>query len=452
MRRSYPQITLILALTLSLFTASFAQTAQPAKRKKLKDFGSSVKRLKWDPNKNATTELPAPGAKANADDDDVIRVDTSLVTCELLVVDQHGKSVTGLTTEDFSIAEDETPQTVGHFLLGDNISVPRTIVLIIDYSGSQKPYLKNSVTAAKVLVDKLGPKDMMAIVTDDVELIHDFTSDKNKLKKKLDWLERQTEANFVTLGPFSLSRPQFGRSKQYSALLATLNEAFEETDVRPIIIFQTDGDEALSLRNPVVEVTLPEGLEGEDLQRAQRNIEFHKQMLSKSMSEFSFDDLYRAVERSRATVYTVIPGLKLLGFTPQQQFEMSWTEFQQKQFELLGQVPADRRRTLEERWKKQMQSYETITLKARVERTAKMQSALAGVAPLTGGWTEFLQKPEEADAIYSRIFSDINQRYIVGYYPTNKERDGKRRKIDFAVKGHPEYQIYGRRSYFAPNQ
>ena len=410
MRTSYPQITLILALTLSLFTASLAQTAQPAKRKKLKDFGSSIKRLKWDPNKNAATELPAPGAKANADDDDVIRVDTSLVTCELLVVDQHGKSVAGLTAEDFSIAEDDTPQTVGHFLLGDNVSVPRTIVLIIDYSGSQKPYLKNSVAAAKVLVNKLGPRDMMAIVTDDVELIHDFTSDKSKLKKKLDWLEKQTEGDFLALGPFSLSRPQFGRSKQYSALMATLNEAFEETDVRPIIIFQTDGDEALSLRNPVVEVTLPEGLEGEDLERARRSIEFHKQSLAKNMSEFSLDDLYRTVERSRATVYTVIPGLKLLGFTPQQQFEMSWVESQQKQLELLGQLPADRRRTLEERWKRQMQNYEMINMKARVERTAKMQSALAGVAPLTGGWTEFLQKPEEADAIYSRIFSDINQR------------------------------------------
>lgn len=452
MRRFYPQITLILVLTLSLFTASLAQTAQPAKRKKLKDFGSSVKRLKWDPGKNAATQLPAPGAKANADDDDVIRVDTSLVTCELLVVDQHGKSVTGLTGEDFSIAEDDTSQTVGHFLLGDNISVPRTIVLIIDYSGSQKPYLKTSVTAAKVLVDKLGPKDMMAIVTDDVELIHDFTSDKNKLKKKLDWLERQTEGDFLALGPFSMSRPQLGRSKQYSALMATLNEAFEETDVRPIIIFQTDGDEALSMRNPIVEITVPEGLEGEDLARAQRAVEFHRQSLVKNMSEFSLDDLYRTVERSRATVYTVIPGLKLQGLTPQQQFEMTWVEYRQTQTELLGQLPADRRRTLEERWKKQMQNYEIINMKARIERTAKMQSALAGVAPLTGGWTEFLQKPEEANAIYSRIFSDINQRYIVGYYPTNKERDGKRRKIDFAVKGHPEYQIYGRRSYFAPSQ
>ena len=57
----------------------------------------------------------------------------------------------------------------------------------------------------------------------------------------------------------------------------------------------------------------------------------------------------------------------------------------------------------------------------------------------------------QADAIYARIFSDINQRYIVGYYPTNKLRDGKRRKIHFEVIGHPEYQILGRRSYFAPS-
>jgi hypothetical protein len=75
---------------------------------------------------------------------------------------------------------------------------------------------------------------------------------------------------------------------------------------------------------------------------------------------------------------------------------------------------------------------------------------MASLATVSGGWADFLEKPEQADAIYSRIFSDINQRYIVGYYPANKERDGKRRKIEFKVKGHPEYQVYGRLSYFAP--
>ena len=43
-------------------------------------------------------------------------------------------------------------------------------MLIIDYSSSQRPYIENSIAAAKTLVDKLRPNDQMAIVTDDVEL------------------------------------------------------------------------------------------------------------------------------------------------------------------------------------------------------------------------------------------------------------------------------------------
>ena len=79
-----------------------------------------------------------------------------------------------------------------------------------------------------------------------------------------------------------------------------------------------------------------------------------------------------------------------------------------------------------------------------------MQSALALLATITGGWANFLSDPSQADEIYSRIFSDINRRYIVGYYPTNKEHDGKRRRISVVVRGHPEYIVMGRKSYYAP--
>ena len=363
---------------------SFAQSSsEPPKRKKLKDFGSSLKRQKWDPEKNAV-EVKGPGAELN--EGDVIRIDTSLVSCELLVVDERGNNVSGLTAEDFSIVEDGASQTVAHFLKGDNIDVPRSIVLIIDYSGSQKSYLKDSVKAAKVLVDKLGPKDLMAIVTDDVELVVDFTSDKKKLKSKLNSLVQISGVDSV----FSSGLEHFGRSKQYSALMATLNEAFTEEDIRPIIIFQTDGDEAFYLQNSPVALPFSKPLKGH----------FRRQM-EKEIPQFSLDDVYRSVERSRATVYTVIPGVK----PPESQPD---------------------------------------------EEQVDIRSLLSRVAPLSGGWTESLETPDQAGAIYGRIFSDINQRYIIGYYPTNKEQNGKRRKIDFKVKGHPEYQIYGRRSYFAP--
>jgi hypothetical protein len=137
------RIPLIAALTLTLFTCAFAQSTPP-KKKKIKDFGSSLKRLKWDPQKNA-----AEAQYEEVGEGDVIRIDTSLVSCEMLVLDKSGKAVSGLTVDDFSVAEDGTPQKIEHFFMGDNVKVSRSIVLIIDYSGSQLPYLANSIAAAR---------------------------------------------------------------------------------------------------------------------------------------------------------------------------------------------------------------------------------------------------------------------------------------------------------------
>jgi len=49
----------------------------------------------------------------------------------------------------------------------------------------------------------------------------------------------------------------------------------------------------------------------------------------------------------------------------------------------------------------------------------------------------------------TRILNDMNRRYIVAYYPTNRTRDGKRRTVSIEVRGHPEYVILGRKTYFS---
>jgi hypothetical protein len=77
------------------------------------------------------------------------------------------------------------------------------------------------------------------------------------------------------------------------------------------------------------------------------------------------------------------------------------------------------------------------------------QMAMVQLAKLTGAWPEFLETPEQADEIYTRILTDIDRRYIIGYYPTNRARDGKRRKVSVEVRGHPEYLVWGQKSYFA---
>jgi len=103
-------------------------------------------------------------------------------------------------------------------------------------------------------VDKLNPRDMMAIVTDDVELLVDFNRRQRTLKRKLDSLEKK-----ATSGGW-LSIRKFGRSAQYSALMATLMEAFNDEDQRPLIIFQTDGDELGFLRNSTLLDSIPPNL------------------------------------------------------------------------------------------------------------------------------------------------------------------------------------------------
>ena len=76
-------------------------------------------------------------------------------------------------------------------------------------------------------------------------------------------------------------------------------------------------------------------------------------------------------------------------------------------------------------------------------------SAQAFLAGITGGWADFLEEPEQATKVYSKILSDVNRRYVVGYYPSNKLHDGKRRTIKIEVRGHPEYIVHGRSSYYA---
>ena len=433
------QTILIALVSLSLLTQS------PPKRKKVKDFGSSLKRLKWNPQKNAA-ETRSDKKEPILDEGDVIRIDTSLVSSDLLVLDQKGNNVSGLTAVDFVIAEDGVQQSVGHFFNGDNVDVPRTIVLIIDYSGSQLPYLYNSIKAAKVLVDKLGPRDLMAIVTDDVDLLVDFTADKKQLKDKLDTVLERLKGK-----PFPIESadffPRLGRSRQYSALMATLKEMFNKEDMRRIVIFQSDGDEAYFLRNPVVGVTGPR-LYGEKLAKAQRRLPFY--MNDSVELEFSLDDLYKTIEQERVTLYSVIPGIRLWGLSHEEQLRKVRAGPAVGTPGWMGHLsPRERAELLERLRRQKNKKVDEDEAKLSLETIAKLQAIVASVATISGGWADFLETPEQADAIYSRILSDINQRYIVGYYPTNKARDATRRRIEFKIKGHPEYQVYGRLSYFA---
>jgi len=364
----------------------------------------------WSLTQSSRTKNTASG-KTNDGEEEIVRVDTDLVVAPVLVVDKDEKFVTGLTKNDFIVKEDDTPQEVASFSLGDSKDVPRSIVLIIDYSGSQLPYIQTSIEAARMLVDKLNPRDRMAVVTDDVNLLVDFTSDKDLLKSRLDGLKQSALSGAL------------GASDQYDALLATLTELFDTEDVRPIVIFQTDGDQLESLKGgtpqPSNQYSLPR--------------------------KHGLADILVATEKARATVYSVISGVRFVGIPEtdlMKRAEADWANRANASRQLSGQnnnggnsfKPSDE------------------NLKRMASQWVRRHTALAALAKFTGAWAEFLEQPGQANEIYNRILTDIDRRYVIGYYPTNRARDGKRRKVRIEVRNHPEYAVLGQKSYFAREQ
>ena len=435
-------------LVLCLLTSLAVSQEKP----KLKDFGSSLKKLKWDLSQNAAVERKSNSkADRNSTSDDVVRVETLLVQSDVLVLDSRGQPVQGLTADNFVVTEDGKPQHVGTFSLGDNLKVPRSIVLVVDYGCLQLPFVRASMTAAKTLVDKLSATDRMAIVTDDIELLIDFTNDKKRLKEKLDEVAERQSVSRPKLPSLAKSeiypnerlRLPFGRGLQYSALMAVLKEAFDDEDERPIIIFQTDGSEIANLRNSNILEGVPPGLPPDFKAYAERKVALRRKYLEKNPGEFSINDVYKAAEKSHATIYSVVPSLRFIGLKPEERAPQMRTYLARY---LAGlELDASQKHTAN-----YLKHGTDESFNWDADNLIKQQSALAVLATITGGWIEFFDQPTQADEIYSRILADMNQRYLVGYYPTNKEHDGKRRKISITVREHPEYMVMSHKAYYAP--
>lgn len=369
-------------LIVSLVFQAFAQN-ETRTRPKIKNFGSSLKRKKDRQDKNA---------QRNSSIEDSIKINTDLVLNDILILDERGAFVKNLSREDLIVTEDGEPQNIEIFALGDDAKIPRSIVLVIDHSFSEVPFIVNSVMSAKILVDGLNPQDRVAIVTDNVELLCDFTRDKKRLKDELESLKIRM-----------LSR-HFGKSWQYSALQATVNELFGAEDLRRIVIFQTDGDQ-INIKD----------------------------------SKLNFDEVASAVEKSRAVVYSIFPGLRYDGLSEREKYRRAESElksfaerfYRRPDFDLMNKPLPPKQADI-------IRYYEKV---------AEQQQVLAKIPALSNGSMAYLETPMQASAIYTKILESVNHRYVVGYYSKNQTKNGKRRTVKIMVKNHPEYQIEGRKTY-----
>lgn len=137
-------------------------------------------------NTDAAEPSVAPAAKEKVigDDEDVLTVETNLVTIPVSVFDRNGRYLPGLQQADFKIFEDGKEQQIAYFGTSEQ---PVTVILVLDTSPSTELKIEEIQDAAISFVNQLKPNDKVMVIEFDANLnvLSDLTSDKYKLARAI---------------------------------------------------------------------------------------------------------------------------------------------------------------------------------------------------------------------------------------------------------------------------
>lgn len=160
---------------------------------------------------------------------DIIRVETTLVTIPVSVMDRDGRYIPNLRKEDFRIWEDNVEQDVAFFA---SVDKPFSVVLMLDTSPSTQFRLDEIQNAAIEFINQLRVDDRVMVVAfnEDVKLLSEFTTDRSKLERAI-----------------YRARTDSGTSL-YDAVDIVINKHLSRTSGRKAIVLFTDGVDTTSDR------------------------------------------------------------------------------------------------------------------------------------------------------------------------------------------------------------
>lgn len=121
----------------------------------------------------------------SATSDEVITINSDLVVVDAEVVDKKTRQRIGnLKREDFALYDDGVKQDITYF---SQDKLPLSIVLLLDLSGSVKPIIEQISNGALDALQRLKPEDEVALMAfaDEVELVQDFTRDRQLMSGKI---------------------------------------------------------------------------------------------------------------------------------------------------------------------------------------------------------------------------------------------------------------------------
>lgn len=348
----------------------------------------------------AKTQEPAPPGT-------VFQTSSNLVVLDVVVTDPAGKSITGLTQDDFTILEDGVAQSITSFEIPPGRNLPRSAIatgnkpdtktggpanaaspqaltiLVIDELNTEVLDQMYARAGVEKFLAKHGPHleqptSLLLLGQKRLELLQDYTQDAHALTSAL--YHRHPEL------PFGLMASEFGGSSERLAkslwALSQIAAANSHYEGRKNVIWVGPGFPALNSRM----------LDPADRPRFVNAVtESANQLL-----------------KARVSVYTVNPkGL-----------ETSPTSYQSGDGDSLLSESGDQ---------------------------ATGDLIFESIAPDTGG--EVFRLRNDVDVAIAESANDGSAYYSLAYYPTNHNWNGKYRRIKIVLRGQ-SLQARTRKGYF----
>jgi len=179
---------------------------------------------------SVTTQTSQTPAKTAENEDEVLKVETSLITIPVSVFDRNGLYIAGLRQKDFQIFEDNVEQEIAYFGTTDK---PVTVALLLDTSPSTTDRIDEIHRAAQAFVEQLGPQDSVMVIefNSSVKVQTEATTDRDKIIK-------------------AIYRAKYGEGTSlYNAVDEALRKQLAKIEGRKAVVLFTDGVDTTSRKN-----------------------------------------------------------------------------------------------------------------------------------------------------------------------------------------------------------
>src|SRR3982074_2818939 len=181
----------------------------------------------------------------------VIRSQVSLVNVFVTVRDKNKRIVGDLKQENFKIVEDGQDQKIAFF--SKEVSLPITLALLLDTSGSEQDMLGAIQAAGSQFLDRVLRKGDEALVMSfdtDVDMLSDFTDDRAQLDRAVRRARINTPGGGMIAGnPGQIGNHQMVGTALYDAIYLASGEKLNTEAGRKAIVIVTDAqDEGSKVR------------------------------------------------------------------------------------------------------------------------------------------------------------------------------------------------------------